>query len=374
MTVIRTQDLQNVARLRDRLGVLSVYVTVDPHQASPGPSAGQLLLPQLMAGLRRRISDAVGHRRVAELRQRLDVLQPAVDRLLDPAAHGLGRALFAGLDHGDTHEFAVQVPLADTVRLCDTAHLWPLAAAYSSEAPAGIVTVSGVGVRVLDYRLGHTDEIAAAAYEPAAETRELVGPGQASSRQGPRSAAQRDLHDRRMTAHLHKFLTDTGGRLNALAPWPDWKQILVTGDANLVTAFTAGLPPGMHADLVTAAHTVPTALPPAQVATLVAADLRDARRRAHRRLAEQVRDAAFAGEAATYGPADTARAAAHGRVRHLLLDGSRPWAGDATTEDSGRRELLVEQTYRAGGNVTLIDADAAGPLAGGEGIAAFLQP
>ncbi|MEV4708523.1 VLRF1 family aeRF1-type release factor [Actinoplanes sp. NPDC049316] len=372
--MIRIADLQNLARLRDPLGVLSVYVTIDPHQDSPGPPPRQVLLPHVMDALRRGISDTAGHRRATRLRQRLDALEPSVSRLLDPAAHGRGRALFARLDHGDTRTFAVQMPLGETARLSDTAYLWPLAAAYSAEAPAGIVAVSGAGVRVLDHRLGHAAEIAAAAYEPAVETRELVGPGQAGPRQGPRSAAQRDLHDRRMTAHLQRFLTDTGGRLSALTAWSDWEQVLVTGDTDLVTAFTAGLPPAMRADLLIAAHTIPTALPPAQVAALVTAELRAARRRAHIRLAEQVRDAAFAGEAACYGPADTARAAAHGRVRHLLLDNSRPRAGDTATDDSGRGELLVEQTYRAGGLVTFVDAEAAEPLAGAEGVAALLQP
>lgn len=343
MSVIRIQDLHDVARLRDPLGVVSVYVTVDPQRVNSGPV---------------RPLDAL-RRRDAELGPAFDALEPAVDRLLDPAAPGRGRVLFARLGRGDIHAYAVQVPLGESVRLSDSAHLWPLAAAFSAEAPAGIVAVSGSGVRVVDYRLGHAGEIAAAAYDPPAETRELAG-----ARPGARHATPRDLHERRMAAHLITFLTGTGERLGALPAFADWQQVLVTGDAELVAAFTAGLPAALHAGLVTAGHTIPAALPPGQVAALVSAELRDARGRAHARLAEQVRDAAFAGGAATYGPADTARAAGHGRVRHLLLDGSRV--------DADRGEPLIEQTYRAGGLVTVVDA--ADALAGGAGVAAFLRP
>jgi hypothetical protein len=324
-----------------------------------------------MAELRRQASDGDDHRRAVELRQRLDAVEPSVKRLLDTTASGRGRALFAALDRAEVRTFSVQIPLGDSVHLGETAYLWPFAQAFSAESPAGIVAVTAHGIRVIDYRLGEAQEVGAQAYQPAAETRELVGPGQAGSRQGPRSTAQRDLHDRRTAAHLERFLTGSGGQVAELGFKPDWENLLVTGDTGLVAAFVAGMPHALQANLVTAGHTVAAGLPAARVAALVAADLRAARQRRHLRLTEQARDAAFAGDAATYGLVGTVRAAEQGRVRHLLLDRLRHRADSGGLETG---EQLVEQTYRAGGAVTLVEAEAAEPLAGGEGVAALLRP
>jgi hypothetical protein len=102
------------------------------------------------------MSGSSGHHLGAALRRRLDDLRPELNRLLDAAAPGRGRALFTGLDGGDVRSFAVQAGLGDVVHVGESAVLGPLAAAFSAGAPAGIVAVTGHGVRVVDLRVGRT--------------------------------------------------------------------------------------------------------------------------------------------------------------------------------------------------------------------------
>ncbi|WIM92875.1 VLRF1 family aeRF1-type release factor [Actinoplanes oblitus] len=351
MSVIRAEDLHDLACLHDPTGVLSVYVTVGPHGETAVPAPWQVGVPHLLAEL--------GRRAPATLRHRLDLLEPELKTLLDITTVGRGRALFATVDGGDIRLMRVQSALTDTVRFGESAYLGPLAAAYSQASPAGIVAVSGHGVRVVDYRLGQAEQVGAADYRPGT-------PPRASNRRG---GAQRDRQDRRWTVHLERFLTASGSGLARLGARPDWEHLLVTGDTDLVAAFVARLPHLPHTEVLTAHHVVAAGLPVPRIAALVATELRVAREDTHVRLAVTARDTAHAGGAATAGPGDTARAAAQGRIRRLLLDGS---ARHGTGTDLA--ELLIERTYRAGGAVTLVGGTAAQSLAGCGGVAALLHP
>lgn len=358
MSAIRAEDLHALARLRDPAGILTVYATVDPHAETAVPAPWQVSVPHLLSELTLR---AVGD--LARLRQRIDAIQPALGRMLDSTSPGRGRALFVPLTGGAVHEVRVQTPLEDSAQLGEGAYLRPLATAFSRAAPVGIAAVTGHGVRLIDYRLGLAEQTGAVAFAPDRESRTP----------GPRGGAQRDLQDRRTMVHRQRLLTGAGARLAELGGRPDWEQLVVTGDGTLVAAFAAGLPHLPHTEVVTAGHVVTAAMPPARVATLVAANLDAARQRSRLRLAQLARDTAHAGGAATVGPADTLRAATHGRIRHLVLDGTRhlTGAGGSSAEPG---ELLIELTYRAGGAVSLVGGGAARALARDDGVAALLQP
>ncbi|MFI1991492.1 hypothetical protein [Actinoplanes sp. NPDC020271] len=357
MSVIRAEDLHDIARLADPAGVLSVYATVDPHPETAVPAPWQVRIPHLLTELTRRAGTELPH-----LRQRIDAIQPALTRMLDGKSPGRGHALFATVSGETVREVHVQTSLENGVRLGDAAYLRPLADAFSKAAPAGIVAVSRHGIRLIDYRLGLAEEAGTLVFEPPAPPRT---PG--------RSGTQRDLQNRRTIVHLERFLADSGARLAQLGAHPDWEQLVVTGDGDLVAAFVAGLPRLPHTDVVTAGHVVTATMPPSRVATLVAVNLDVARQRARLRFAELVRDTAHAGGAATAGPADTLHAAARGRVRHLLLDGARHPAGiDGPGDETG--EQLIELTYGSGGAVTLLGGGAARVLAHDGGVAALLHP
>ncbi|MEU4689919.1 hypothetical protein [Actinoplanes sp. NPDC023714] len=352
MSVIRTQQLHELARLHDPGGILSVYVTADPQAETAVPAPWQVSIPHLLAELGRTPPDAA-------LRQRLSTLRPELNRLLDAAAPGRGRALFAGIQGGGVRLFQLQWPLGNGVRLGQSAYLRPLATAYSAGSPAGIVAVTGHGVRLIDHRVGVAEEISALPYPS------LVSPGVAAgTRPGRRSGTHRDLEDRRASAHLERFLAESAGTLIHHCARTDWEHLLVTGDGDLVAAFVAGLPPLPHTRVVTAGHVIAAGLAPSRIAASTAADLNAARDQTHARLARQACDMAYAGGAATTGPADTLRAARQGRVRRLLLDAASGGAADE----------MIEHTLRGDGDVTLAAGEAARVLGASGGVAALLRP
>ncbi|MBB4742781.1 hypothetical protein BJY16_006240 [Actinoplanes octamycinicus] len=353
--MIRAEDLHDLARLHDPSGVLSVYATVDPQAENAVPAPWQVTIPRLLADL--------GRHATGPVRNRLEAIEPELKTLLDAGVAGRGRALFATVDGGAVRLLRVQSALTDTVRLAGSAYLRPLAVAYSAAAPAGIVAVGGHGLRVVDCRLGWAELVGAAEYRP----------GTRSRTPNRRSGSQRDRHEHRATAHLERFLTGCGSGLAGFGARPDWEHLLVTGDTELVTAFAARLPDLPHTEVVRAHHVAAAALPAPRIAALVATDLRAARQHTHLRLAVMARDIAHAGGAATAGPEDTLRAAAQGRIRRLLLDGAARLA-DRYGAGAELDELLIEQTYRAGGAVTIVGGPAAEALAGCAGVAALLHP
>ncbi|GAB7045076.1 hypothetical protein [Catenuloplanes indicus] len=138
MSVIHMERLRDLARMHDPGGLLSVYVTADPHAATTVPAPWQVRLPHLLTGLRRQLgSIGTGD----QSRLRLDDVAPMLTDLLDGGVPGRGRALFAALSTGTVRVVRVQADLGDTVRIGTTAFLRPLAAVHSAQTPAGIVAV-----------------------------------------------------------------------------------------------------------------------------------------------------------------------------------------------------------------------------------------
>ena len=209
---------------------------------------------------------------------------------------------------------------------------------------------------------------------------------------GRRSASQRDLYDRRVTDHLTRFLGTVGARLADVSHKVSWHDVLVTGEGELVAAVVAGLPRDLGAHIMTAARVVPATLAPARVAAFAASEIAAGREIRDRRLVERARDAALAGGAGAYGLADTLAALAEGRVAHLVMERSRQWAGTRAadgrlypvgevppgatagglTAEPDIAERMIEETYRHGGDVTLVEA-AVEALTEVGGVAATLR-
>lgn len=394
MLSVDRERVHAIARLRDEIGVLSVYATADPRQEAASSPAWPVQIRNELSSLRHRLRDSGDHRRLAALRSRLPTLEPMLLHLLDAGAAGRGRALFASLGRFETHSVSTQLPLITGVVLDPVAYLYPLVAAYSVGAPAGIVVVTAHDVRVIDYRLGLAQPVWTVPYEQSTDDwRELTGPAAGNPKLGQRSVSQRDLYERRVTDHLTRFLSATSDRLVEFVDRAGWEDLVVTGENELVAALVAGLPHHPPTRIVTAAHVPAAALPPAHVADMVAPDLHAARQRRRRQLAEQARDAALSGGAGAYGLADTLSALAEGRVAHLLLQQSGHWAGRRAPDgrlcpegevppgttagelvaEPDLAERMIEETYRHGGEVTLLDDIAAEPLAAGAGVAAILR-
>lgn len=385
--------LRSVAGMTDEIGVLSIYVTLDLHsRAEAAPKPWDVRLRQELAELREQVRAHRPREHWKALTARLDQLHLEIERLRDPAGPGQGRALFAQVAGDEVRTVTLQVPLVVRVVLDPNPYLRPLVEAWSCAGPAGAVSVSADGVKVADFRFELAEEILTIPYQAVVEQRELKGPAASVPGLAQHSAPQHDLYERREDDKLVRFLRTVGPRLADLAKRRGWEYLALTGDAALVQAVQEGLPPGLDADVVTLDHPV-NSLPPPRLAATVAPALDEARRRRHLALAERASDAAKSASAGAAGLGETLGALQEGRVAHLLLAADGQWSGSRTpdgyltpgqevppgadpaslTAEPHLDERMIELAFREGGEVTVLEPEAATPLADAGGIGAILR-
>jgi Bacterial archaeo-eukaryotic release factor family 10 len=386
--------LRSLASMTDEVGILSIYVTLDPHyrvEVGVRPP-WELRMRHRLGQLPDQLKEHGPREHWKALTRRLDALQPELTRLLGPTVTGQGRALFAGVASGEVRTVALQVPLMDRTVLEPDPYLRPLLAAWSTAGPAGAVSVSADEVRVVDLRFGLTEVVGTIRYEGGVEQRELKGPAPTGGGYFQRGAPQHDLFARREDDKLARHLRTVGPRLAGFVTDREWSYLALTGDAPLVQALRDGLPAQLPAEVVTLDHPV-NSLPPAKLAATVAPALDEARRRRHRELAEQARDRAMSANAGACGLSETLGALQEGRVAHLLLDAGRQWSGSraddgilvpdgevppgsdaaALRPEPHLGERMIELAFRDSARVTMLAPEAAAPLADADGIGALLR-
>jgi hypothetical protein len=386
--------MRELAGLTDPVGVLSIYVTLGPQERAEAgaKSPWELRMRHQLGQVRDRLRRTGPREHWMALRHRLTAIELELERLLDPAASGQGRALFAGVAGGRVRSVSLQVPLGDRVVLEPGAYLRPLVVAWSSAGPAGGVSVSAAELRVLDLRFGLAEVVDTIRYEAGVEQPELKRPAAAVPGLPQHGAPQHDLYQRREEDKLLRFLRGTGRRLAEQAAERGWGDLALTGEATLVQAVREGLPPTLPAGVVTLDHPV-NSLPAGKLAGTVAPALAQARRRRQRELAERARGNALSANAGACGLGETLGALQQGRVAHLLLDADRQWRGSRgpdgyltpegevppgleATELSSEPHLgerMLELAFRDGAQVTMLDPTAAAPLADADGVAAILR-
>jgi hypothetical protein len=331
----------------------------------------------------------------AAVSSRLDALNNDVEALLDSRTTGLGRALFAAISNGQVERLTLQVPLTDHVTLAPTAQLRPLVSAWSAAGPAGAVAVSADEAHLVDLRLGMATEVATIAHpDDLADRRELTGRGHATvTTTYHSSASHHDLFEQRAEDRLLRYLHSLGGEIADHAKNHRWECIVITGEAKYVNAVVGGLPSNLAATVIALPHTV-AGHAPHKLAAAVQPAVEASRAERHLRLAERIRDAALStSEAGSCGLAPTLAALQEGRVAHLLLAADRSWTGmrapdgtltsetdvppgvdpDTLVAEPGLDERMIELAIRDGAEVSILDSEAAAPLADHDGIGALLR-
>lgn len=387
--------LVSLGAMADDVGVLSIYVTVDPYgRSEAAPRAPwEVRLRNQLAEVEQRLREDGPREHYMALSARLEQLRPDLERLLDPTAPGLGRALFTGVADGEVRTVSLQMPLGDRVVLEPDAYIRPLVDAWSQAGPAGAVAVGADGVRVIDLRFGWSDEVAAMRPPDLPEQPELKGPPAAANPAIPLpAAAQRDLYERREEDKLLRFLRTLGPELDRHAHDRAWEHLVVTGDARTVQAVTDGLPQSWKDRVVTLGHPVATLTVPKIVSTVMPA-LDDARRRHHLDLVRRAHDLAMSRGAGSWGLGDTLNALQQGRVDHLLLAVDGQWTGSRTpdgrfvpegevppgvtadqlTTEPHLGERMIELALASGAKVTAVEPDGDGLLEQAGGVAALLR-
>ncbi len=388
------KTLRWIARLRDEIGVLSVYVSIDEREPDAGLPVAEARVRADLARMLEEFHQTAprGHSRA--FADRLDALRFELEGLFAArtVAGGLGRALFAPVAGEVLQSVALQRPLVTRVVLEPTAYVRPLVAAWSLDGPAGVATVSAEGVRLVDLRAGSAEETATLAYAGEAEHRELRGPAAANPAMAQQSAVQTDLFERRQREHVSRFLSSRGPMVSELAAAKEWGYLAVSGDAELVAAVVSGLPAQWPVTVLQLPYVL-SAVTPHEVAQTVRPDLDRARHERGRNLAIQVRDSALSGGTGSLGLGETLATLQQGRVNHLLLDESRSWRGSRTPEgylvpegeippgvdpdklvaEPELGERMIECALDTDADITLLDTAAATPLAEADGVGAVLR-
>jgi hypothetical protein len=385
--------LRGLAEMTDKIGVLSLYATADPHDESSQP-AWRLRARTELKKLREQVKKTSPRDVSAAVNARLDSLDQDVEMMLDSRTQGLGRALFAAVSNGRVERFTLQVPMADHVELASTAQLRPLVTAWSAAAPVGCVAVGADEVRVLDLRLGQVREVETIPHpEDVADRRELTGKAHATvSTTFHSSASHHDLFDRREEDRLLRYLHSLGPVVAKYAKHQAWECVVVTGETKYASALTDAVPAGMDATLTRLPHTV-TGLTPPKLASVVAPAVKEARAARNLDFARRAVDAALSanGEGGACGLRATLAALHEGRVAHLLMARDGSWTGsrgpdgtlysefdvpadsDELTPEPRLDERMIEMAFREGADVTILDETAVAPLADQEGIGAILR-
>jgi hypothetical protein len=357
-----TEPLREIARMRDPVGVLSVYVDVVPHEA-----AGRKPLwdEQVRVALHH-LPDGMGAD-AAAVRARLHALEPSVERLLDPRTAGRGRVLFATVTGEEIHEARIALPLVTDVRLQRRAHLLPLLAADDGRV-LGLVVVSSDELRLLELDMGEGREL---------RRLDLSQPGfEWSLRKEPNAG---------VVENLHRIADIAAREVARTARSHGWDAVVVAGNPRVAQPLAAEIAKGGLSVQTFDADPAPE-LTPSTIADLCDVYAKASRRTRDQHLVEQVREHAAASGRGALGLADVAAALAQGRVDHLVLDTHRAYPGTVTA-DGGLVPAgatlatpvvdlagdLIERAFATDAKVTAVNGPAAEELASCEGVGALLR-
>lgn len=382
--------VSDVVRLHDRIGVLSVYVGIDPSAEAAAKPSWAIALDGDLHELRSKLRIEGRHEDWVAFDERLRELAPALSWAVDATEHGQGRALFAAIGSGDVHTIALQARLPTSATLGRVPHLLPLLAADEGH-PVGMVVVGRNVVRALDARLGTVTKLRAFDVEPVVfDGAERKGPAAANPLRGQQTVAQRERYEHHVEAQHRRRLKRSATLVSELADARGWKLAVVVGDPRGALPVVESLEScGVETQLV---ERNLEALTLAQTYRELAPALAALRRRRDLGLVQRIQDAALSGGNGATGLADVLTVLEEGRVDHLVLDSAHPLVG--AVDPNGRvhppglvvpgyaeAELqpetllmdgMVVRALHSGARVTVLHGSVTA-LAEAEGVAALLR-
>ncbi len=201
------------------------------------------------------------------------------------------------------------------------------------QAPvAGVVLLSGEGMRVAEWIPGRADDVLVLDFPPLPDAKDLRGPtashprgAAASAGTGARSGRQRDLHDRKVEQHRHAFVREAAGEIAGIAEHRGWRALVVLGDARL--AADVGDVVGETLPVLEVGHGAQW-LSPTELAEVVRPEIERVLVEQQEALVTTIRDEALSGGRGALGPDDCRTTAGEGRVEVLVVDPSEPLTQD----------------------------------------------
>ncbi|MBW3658041.1 MAG: hypothetical protein KY457_05345 [Actinobacteria bacterium] len=390
---IDEKTLKNLIGFRDDQGVLSFYVGFTPEQAADPQPTAPIEIRNQMRDLRNRIRDDHARDLWPAIEARLDALNGQLDDLLDPRAHGRGRALFVAVSDGRSETVAIQMPFRERVIYDKGAYVRPLVAAHDEGRAAGILAVHREGTRLLEWRTGEVEELERQAFELGdAQLADIKsGPSGNNPRHMQEGAVNRERFDDRIDHNRTRFLKGVIADVLETASERGWDRLILAGTEKVRQEVRDELGETPFQLLHAEQSWEETA--PSAIADEAWPILRSKHRERECQLIEQAKDRALAGGAGALGLRNVLNALNEGRVAHLLVRSDLELEGYSTEEDTLHAQVggaaaqagyemhpeehfverMFEKAITMGGSVTPVDAEAAELLDEHEGIAALLR-
>lgn len=387
--------LQNLLGFGDEVGVLSFYVGFTPDQAADPQPRAPIEMRNRIKDLRARIKEEESREHAAAIASRLDELEKSdLEGLLDPKAHGRGRAMFVAVSDGRSEHVSLQMPFAERIIFADTPYVRPLVAAYDEGRPAGLLIAHQRDARLLEWAVGEAEELLTRELELTdAQLADIKsGPTPDNPRMSGSGRVDRGAFEARIDENRNRFLSGFVDEVDEIARDRGWDRIVIAGTPKVRDVVHASYPSNNGRRVLLADFNWEQT-PAHQVADEAWHTLRSVHRQRELELVDAAKDRALSGGAGALGLEDTLDALNQGRVEHLLyqtnleVEGYRSSEGtlhvspDGPEAEAGfemRREPLlvermIERVMETSGKVTPVDEEAAGALGEYGGVGALLR-
>jgi hypothetical protein len=372
----RDRFLRQLSEWQPPQGVLSVYVNADP------TDRGRAWWIVLRDRLREIVRGAGPHgERTA--------VEAAAHRVLErfpedgPPPHGRGHAGFVEVAKKPEEVWRdMQTPPRRTeVIRSPRPFLRPLVEVFDEAPYVGVVLASAERVRLLEWSMGAIRELDD--WEIvlwSRDWRERKAERSLSGTHEGASASGRDQFGQRLEANRQRFLREVGERVGEELERRGWRHLIAFGSEPhteaLASAFTGSadrLHPVPH-DLISS--------PDGEVEARVAETVRQLNREREGSLIRELAEAIGRGAGVALGPQEVLEALAEGRVRHLIFDADRDFAGISEEErglagdgeaEPPVAERMIELAVATSAEITPLEGDPAAELGKHDGVAALLR-
>jgi hypothetical protein len=373
------EDARELLEWCPRLGILSVYLRIDPADRS---GAWRTELRNGLAQASQSAETAEHEMRVA-LRSTADrVAERFSEQELAPLPRGeVGFVEIAREPAGERWWLTHLAPQsAASVYLAGRPVLVPFLRLAARSRPRGVALVSAERVRLLQWEPGHLEELHSRELNLLSgdwrERKAAKSPDPARA-QGV-SAAGRDQFGERLTEHRHRFLKECGHLVSQTGVDRQWAEVIGFSPPQYVDRFREAFH-SASPELVLGGEVDLIAESVGQILDVVeeAVARRDAEQ--DRQLVERALEETRAGAHGVAGAEGTLAALEEARVEHLIVDdvrgGPPPVIGVGVEEDGewAGAEPLVRRALATGARITPVSGDAADLLAPTDGVAALLR-
>jgi len=373
----REQLLRRLIDWRPTLGVLSVYVNVDPADRSQG---WRIELRERLRALERETSPH-------EERRAFDAAATEVlERFPENGAPPEGRGHVGFIELSEKRPTSVWRSMQVAPRRTDAlraprAQVRPLVELFAGGPHVGVMLVSAERIRLLEWSLGAIRPLDD--WEITLFSRDWRERKAERSIPGPRSwtsASGRDQFEQRLDANRQRFLHEVGSLVHEQHQRRKWRYIVAFGIEEHPREIAAGLA-GSADRLHVVRHDLLGA-PEGQVAERVAAEVHRITTDAALAAVNEVEEAIGAEPGAALGPQESLQALAEGRARHLVFDANRDYDGppleaelsyDDGTDGLPVGERLVELAVSTRAEITPVYEEPAAKLEQHDGVAALLR-